>query len=212
LSVPKNFVFVQGQGSVDADQINSFVQAVVNIAALRNFSGVGQMLVFVEGAITVGDGGQGFYYWNATTAAADNGISVVRPHGAGVGAWVFLPLAGRVTHAIVYVIEGGGSPISTGVHGQLYIPFPCVISAVTLLADQTGSISVDIWKTPLATYPPNSGNTICGTDFPTISSAQSSQDTTLTGWTTAINPGDTLMYNVQSVTNIQRVTIVLTVD
>jgi len=113
--------------------------------------------------------------------------------------------------AVTYVIDGGGSVINTGVAGALYIPFDCAISAATLLADESGSVVVDVWKQPLASYPPTSGNSICASDLPTISSGQDSTDSTLTGWTTDIDAGDTLVFNVNSVTNIKRLTICLTV-
>ena len=89
------------------------------------------------------------------------------------------------------------------------LTFPATIKAVYLLADQPGSIQIDIWKVPIAGYPPTGSNSICAADLPTITSAQEYQDTTLTGWTTAINANDTFMFNVVSVTSIQRVTIVL---
>src|SRR3990167_10364308 len=48
--------------------------------------------------------------------------------------------------SITYVIDGGGSVISTGIKGDLEIPFGCTITRATLVADQTGSIVIDIWK------------------------------------------------------------------
>ena len=113
--------------------------------------------------------------------------------------------------AITYVIDGGGSVINTGVAGALYVPFACAIEGVTLLADEPGSVVADIWKAALGSYPPSAGNSICASDLPTISSAQDSADTSLTGWTTAIAAGDTLIFNVVSVTAIKRLTICLTV-
>lgn len=108
---------------------------------------------------------------------------------------------------ITYVIDGGGSAITTGVKGFLEIPFACTINQVTMLADQSGSIVVDIWKDTYANYPPTDADTITASAVPTITTATKSQDATLTGWTTAITAGDILGFNVDSCTSITRVTI-----
>jgi len=113
--------------------------------------------------------------------------------------------------AIAFIIDGGGSAITTGQKGHLEIPFKCEIERVTLLADQTGSIVIDIWKSTYADFPPISANSICGTAKPTISAAQKSQDATLTDWTKTINAGDILAFNVDSVATITRVTLALKV-
>jgi len=112
---------------------------------------------------------------------------------------------------ITFVIDGGGSAITTGEKGHLEIPFACTITQVTMLADQSGSIVVDIWKDSYANFPPTDADSITASAPPTISSAQKSQDSTLTGWTTAINAGDILAFNVDSCSTIERVTISLKV-
>lgn len=115
------------------------------------------------------------------------------------------------TTAVGFVIDGGGDEIETGIKGDLYIPFDCTITAVTMLADQSGSIVIDIWKDIYANYPPTNADSITASAVPTITTDTDSQDTTLTGWTTSISAGDTLRFNVDSVTDIERVTIILTV-
>lgn len=112
---------------------------------------------------------------------------------------------------LTFVIDGGGSTITTGIKGDLEVPFACTITRVTALADQTGSIVVDIWKDTYANYPPVDADSITASAPVTISSTNKAQDATLTGWTTAIPAGDTLRFNVDSVTTIQRVTISLRV-
>jgi hypothetical protein len=115
--------------------------------------------------------------------------------------------------AITYVMDGGGSVLATGVRGSLYVPFACTITAATLLAPhQIGSIVVDVWKTPLGSYPASAGNSICASDLPTLSAAREMTDTTLTGWTTAISAGDTLTFNINSVTSLDEATLILTVQ
>lgn len=117
-----------------------------------------------------------------------------------------------LTDLINYEIDGGGSVITTGAKGFVGpMPFDCTITEVTMLADQTGSIVVDIWKDAYANYPPTDADSITASAVPTISSAVKSQDSTLTGWTTSVAEGDILRFNVDSVTSIERVTISLKV-
>ena len=115
------------------------------------------------------------------------------------------------TATLSYVIDGGGIVIGTGVVGDLDVPFDCTINQVTMLADQTGSIAVDIWKDTYANYPPTNADSITAAAVPTISAAIKDQDSTLTGWTTSISAGDTLRFNVDSCSTITRCTISLKV-
>ena len=106
-------------------------------------------------------------------------------------------------------IDGGGSAITIGIKGNVEVPFNCDINGWTLLADQTGSIVVDIWKGPYSTYPPVVGGAITGSTKPTISSAIKNQNLALTGWTTALTKGDILRFNVDLATSITRVMLAL---
>lgn len=117
-----------------------------------------------------------------------------------------------LTDSIQFIIDGGGSVISTGVKGFIEIPFACTITQVTTLADQTGSIVVDIWKDTYANFPPTVADTITAAAKPTISSAVKAQDATLTGWTVSLAAGDILAFNVDSVTSITRATVALQVS
>lgn len=116
------------------------------------------------------------------------------------------------TANIQYVIDGGGIEIETGIHGDLEIPFNCTIGTSTLLSTTTGSIVIDIWKDTYANFPPTNADSITASAAPSISSAAVSQDTTLSGWTTSIESGSTLRFNVDSVTDLTKVTLSLEVE
>ena len=113
--------------------------------------------------------------------------------------------------AIVFIIDGGGSAITTGEKGFLRLPFAGTILSVALAADQVGSIVIDIWKDMTVNFPPLVGDTITASAKPTLSSGQSSLDATLTGWTTTFAAGDYLAFNVDSITTVERVTLTLLV-
>lgn len=114
---------------------------------------------------------------------------------------------------IEFMIDGGGSTISTGTAGWLAVPFACTIKAVRLLADQSGAIKIDLWVDSYANYPPTNDDTITGGNEPEIAaSGVKDEDTSLTSWTTALAKGDIIYYNVDSVTAIERCLVVLEVD
>lgn len=113
------------------------------------------------------------------------------------------------TFDVAFIIDGGGSAITTGVKGDLALDFAATINQVTLLADQSGSIVVDIWKDTYANYPPTVADTITASAKPTITTATKSKDSTLTGWTTSVASGDTLRFNVDSATTVTRVVVIL---
>lgn len=156
--------------------------------------------------------------WNSTPVAARIAIGssgkFLRSDGSDPS-WQTLATADMPANGLIrtitFIIDGGGATITTGIKGDLEIPFACTINRVTVLADQSGSIVVDIWKDTYANYPPTVADTITASAKPTLSSAAKSQDATLTGWTTAITAGDTLRYNVDSITTCQRVVISLKV-
>jgi hypothetical protein len=125
---------------------------------------------------------------------------------SGLPAWT-TPSANAKIRSLTFIIDGGGSAITTGIKGDLEIPFACTITRVTMLADQSGSIVVDIWKDSYANVAPTVADTITASAKPTITTAIKSQDATLTGWTTSISAGDVLRFNVDSITSITRVTI-----
>lgn len=110
---------------------------------------------------------------------------------------------------VEFVIDGGGSVITTGVKGDLDVGFNGRIVAATLMADVVGSIVVDVWKRPYASYPPSVADKITSATPPTLTAANKSQDTTLSGWTTAFSVGDVFRFNVNSASTVKRVTLSL---
>lgn len=114
--------------------------------------------------------------------------------------------------AIIFIIDGGGSAITTGEKGHLRIPFKCEIKKVTLLADASGSTVIDIWKDTYANFPPTDADTITAAAPPTLSTAQKSEDATLTNWTKTIAVDDILAFNVDSAATITRIALILNVE
>lgn len=119
------------------------------------------------------------------------------------------------SYGVEYVVDGGGAQIGTGLVGFVQVPFASLISQVDLIADQTGSVVLDIWKCAYSVYnpptTPSVANTITGISIPTITSGVKYQDSSLSSWNVVINAGDILAFHVNSLTNITRLIICLSV-
>lgn len=116
--------------------------------------------------------------------------------------------------AINYVIDGGGAAIAAGTVGFLEVPFACHVDRWTLVAEQHGSVVVDIWRDAYSNYPPTDADSMPGTtNMPAISGTVAAQGTDLTGWgTQGIASGDVLVYHVDSCVSIELCTIALRVQ
>ena len=115
--------------------------------------------------------------------------------------------------AINYVIDGAGAAITAGTVGFLEVPFACHVDRWTLLADQHGSVVIDIWRDAYSNYPPTDADSMSGTtNMPAISGTIAAQGTDLSGWgTQGIASGDILAYHVDSCSSIELCTIALKV-
>lgn len=126
----------------------------------------------------------------------------------GDGTWG--PLPG--TEVLPFALEGYGSAIGTGVRGHLYVPYPCFVVGVVLMADQAGDLVLDLWKGTVGTYPPVVGGSIVAAAKPTLSSAAVVSDTTLAGWSRTLAFGDILAYQVDAAATVTRVDVALLVS
>ena len=82
---------------------------------------------------------------------------------------------------------------------DIYIPKKSSIKGVSISTKGgIGSCVVDIWKDTTANYPPTAADTICAAAKPAISAGIVMVDTTLTGWTTALNAGDWLTFHLET--------------
>ena len=120
------------------------------------------------------------------------------------------PVPGQ--RVLLAVFDGAGSALTAGMQGDVSIPFSSTITEWVLLADQTGSLVVDVWKDTLGSYPPTSGDTITGSTPPTLTGSDHASSTALSGWTTAVAAGDTVRFNVNSAVAVRRATLALTLE
>lgn len=109
------------------------------------------------------------------------------------------------TRTLNFIIDGGGSVIATGIRGHVVLDGDYTVTGWTVIADQTGSIVVDVKRATFTNFPTTAS--IAGTELPTLTSAQKAEDLTLTTWTTTLSARDILEFNVTSVTTVTRVTV-----
>ncbi|HEY6415245.1 MAG TPA: hypothetical protein VIX41_03370 [Acidimicrobiales bacterium] len=115
------------------------------------------------------------------------------------------------TRQIGITVDGGGAAVTTGLKGFRSFPVAGTITGVRLLADTAGSVVFDIWKDIYTNFPPLVADTITASAKPTLSSAQTYEDTTLTGWTTAVAAGDVFAFSIDAAATLTRVTLELTI-
>ncbi len=108
-------------------------------------------------------------------------------------------------------IDGAGTAITTGVKGYIVLPYDCIVNSWSVVADQSGSVVVDVWKASSYTIPTSAAQSIAGTEKPTLSSQQINTDLSLSSWTTGLVVGDVIAFNVDSASTITRATIEINV-
>jgi hypothetical protein len=188
----------------------------VTVTALAGFPGGTTTFLRADGTFAAASGG-GAPAAHAASHETGGGDAITALSGSVItsGTIASARLPARVG-AVGLIIDGGGSAITTGVKGFLRVPFAGTITGVTLLSTDAsataGSIVIDVWKDTYANYPPTVADTITASAKPTLSSANKSENTTLTGWTTSIAAGDVLGFNVDSAATVTRVACILTVQ
>jgi hypothetical protein len=108
---------------------------------------------------------------------------------------------------LTYVIDGSGAVIKTGAAGMIQVPFAATITGWTVVADQVGSVQLDVRRATYANLPTTAS--LVGADPPVLSAAQKNQNTAVSAWTTALAAGDWLAISVTSATTVTRVMLSL---
>lgn len=113
------------------------------------------------------------------------------------------------------IFDGGNNVPTTPYYGMFTAGFAGTIDSVEIYAfDANGnavsaSAQFDIWKCDYASYPPTISNTITAAALPTLSSANKSKDSTLTGWTKTFSKGDIFFIKLVSASTATRFQIFL---
>jgi hypothetical protein len=161
-------------------------------------------------ALNGGSGGGGSGLFASSSISSSWASSSISSSYALSSSYYNIPTALR-TSTFGILIDGGNTPILVGEKAEMLIPFSCSIQSWALLADRSGSATVEIWKSTYAAYPPTSASSIVGSAKPNISASMKNTSSTLTGWTTNINKNDTIKFYVSESSTIQRLNLTLEV-
>lgn len=171
------------------------------------------------GAVTINVNSVGVrnaYKWNGQAGAGAGDViggliyiaTPLQALNSGSGGFV-INSAGVSNNSVgfPFVIDGGGNPITTGVKGFLPVPFAANIAAWSIIADQSGSISVDILRANNAV--PSSSIVGAGTK-PNLTAQQFVGQTAPVSWSaTALAFNDYVGFSVASASTVTRVTVTL---
>lgn len=178
MTAPSLSSYANGISQVSGDNLCTFTQWAVNPAQLRGFSpnpAVPNLLVYLQGYSSAGDGGQGFFYWNTVTGTDDGGSTTIVPNGSTAGCWtrigntssVYSPqtvsngsnvalTAANVTNQVL-VLTGGSTPSDV---------FPTATAIIGALSGmQVGSVRdllIVSQNSGTTTLIPNTGVTFVG--------------------------------------------------
>lgn len=187
---------------------------------MRNINWIGNsVLALLLSLLAFHDGLRASITQIAYNLVQDEGVSLTKRQtlnftGAGVtcsdsgGKTVCdIPAASATQQRVItFVIDGGGSAITTGdLNTFPTAAFSCTINRADISADQSGSITVDIWKD--AGTIPTAADKISASAPISLSSAQLAQNVALTGWTTTVTSGDVFGATVATVATVERVTV-----
>lgn len=191
---------------IQATQIN---QAYDEIEAIETALGAGLANVVTQAlADAVGDliAGTADGEWSRFPIGADGQILTANSASTAGMSWV------DRDGAIEFTIGAGYAAITTDtVIPAVEVPANFTIEACRLYANASGSITLDVCKSTYANLPMESpADSIVASAPPTLSGAQKSENTTLTGWTTTLTKGDWIQPFVTSAATCKWVTLSLT--
>ena len=155
-------------------------------------------------AKTAGTAGNALTLTEASTHLSVSGATL----SGGVDS---LPTWTAQVSSIGVILDGGGAAIPANTIVYIRVPFACIINEFSILADQSGSVTVKVYKDTYANYPPVAADDISFGGL-AVTSTNKATNTTLTSWGTIINAGDVLAFtNTTLATTITRVTCQLKV-
>ena len=148
------------------------------------------------------------------TLPASDGTAgqVLTTDGASNLGWT-TPSGGSTTGVVVSTIGAtlglAGSTLNVNERAFTWVPFDCTLSEVVLLATPSGTVTVGIWATSYANWPPTSANAITGSVPVTLASGVKYKDAALSTWTTTLASDMGIIFNVDAASTVEQVSCVL---
>lgn len=167
MSAPALTQFQNGQNQVSGDMLNTMTQWCVTVPQLRAFTGLSNMIVYIQGFAAALDGGQGWFYWNSSSVTADDGgVTTVVPNGTVAGGWNRIQSPDVLTYAYLVPLTGFSTTIPNYTNTLILNPAGTlstgtVIMPALLFDGQLIAITSSQTVSTL-TLTPSSGQTIIG--------------------------------------------------
>lgn len=155
MTVPSLSAQIQGQGTVSADNLNTFIQTCQNSSELRTFVGLPGMVVSIQGISQPNDGLGGNFYWNPSGTETDDNLNYIQPTGSTTGEWVRYDILNSATNLNFAFFSFSGFVIAAGSTQATATPLVSQINVVRTVAAGTGVI--------LPSVNPNGSNLVAGT-------------------------------------------------
>jgi hypothetical protein len=144
----------------------------------------------IRGAIDFAFDEDGDHAWGSFTATNTPLVrDVLSEDGEEAAASYRIGVGGAFTTSLQFLFYNGGSALAENQTIWLKVPYACNITGWELVADQSGSVTIDLWVDSFAAFPPTDADSITAAATPALSTAQTDNDTTLTDWTTLIPSG-----------------------
>ena len=105
--------------------------------------------------------------------------------------------------------DGQGGIVSVGKTDWVFIPYNCTITGWVITGDQVGSCVIDIWKDTYANFPPTAADSIAGSEKPTLASARTNRDLSLSPPWAAVTAGDCIMFYVESCSTLTKINLIV---
>jgi len=198
--------FVVAQGDLLTIQLVStgVIAGTPNLVISTQFGTTGS-----NGTVNTGTINQTAFY-----AAAGSAVSGVGPGNSGQvytsqGAgsppiFSTVPTANQNVRTFGATFDGGGSALTGTLTRCVNIYEAGTIQQAVLIADQSGSVTVDVKTVAQTSYTgPASASSITAAAIPALSSAVRFSDSTLTGWTTSLSANTVACFVMSSPTTVQ---------
>jgi len=100
---------------------------------------------------------------------------------------------------IVFIIDGGGSAITTGAKAWLPLLKSGTLTGWDLTIDTSATITVDVWDDTYGNFPPTDADSMTNGHEPAISAATSATDADISDWAdVAVTKGEYIRVNVDA--------------
>ena len=121
--------------------------------------------------------------------------------------------------SIAATMSNGGSAIAPGAQAYAVAQKAGKIIGWTLLTDESDTVKVDVYKLPIASWPPTGSNIISGSSGLHVSTGVKASGglscggtTPLTDWTTDVKVGDCFIFNATTITATKQLLVQLLIQ